>query len=481
MQPIPLVLPASTTVGRDGQVANARLINAYPEISGQDGKSTFSIYGAPGLTRWDSGSFAGAERGLIELSASELIAFLGNQVVSFDAVGAATLLGNLVGSGRVIVARNRASPPQIGIVTSAGQYYVLESGVITLNGDADLPAPNSVDYLKGRFLFGIPDGRIFASDTDDATSINALAFDEANSSADGLVRVFVNAGFLYVFGTKSLEIWQADPSLAGQPFPFSAVQQDIEYGLGGAHTVAKFEKALIWVDQNNMVRHGRDGSAVRASTHAVERSIEALSTTQKAAMVGSVHSWQGHETYTLKGEGFTWCLDLPLAKTQGFDRAWYMRRSYGQEAWRVNSAIQFAGKYIMGDEDDGKLYYLDPAAFTENGADHVMEIWCPHSHRTPERMLVDGLDIDMVSGVGLGSGLDSDTDPQLMVDFSDDGGKTFQCERRATFGRQGDYTQDIRLNKWGRCDKKGRIWRLRASAAVLKAVNGASLRARACR
>lgn len=693
MPPLPLVLPASTTIGRDGQVANARLINGYPEISGEDGKSVFALYGAPGLTRWDTASYSGAERGLIELTANELIAILGNQIVSFDAAGAGTTLTNLVGSGRVIMARNRASPPQIGIVTSAGQYYVLEAGVLTLNADGDLPAPNSIDYLKGRFLYTIPDGRIFAGDTDDATSINALAFDVADSNADGLVRGMVNAGFYYAFGPKSLEIWQADPSLAGQPFPFSPVQQDIEYGLGGAHTVAKFEKALIWVDQNNIVRYGRDGSAERASTHAVERSIEALTTAQKAEMIGSVHSWQGHETYTLKGANFTWCLDLPLAKKQGFEKAWYMRQSYGLDHWRTNSALQFAGKYILGDEDDGKLYYLDPSAYTENGADHVLEIWCPHSHRFPERMLVDALEADVVAGVGqntggegvhfsgghidmgdvldqtgsftleaiiepqsvatsaqriinkdngsvgwalsLGDGgsgslrffhrelntvstdaagilanrdqhvavvfdaaadtvtiyidgiqaaqttgqtnaitgntnkltigagpedpnqdtpkefqgfirevriwnvarsqaqidankratltgsetglvgywkLDEQSgttandssasnfdgaltgaaiwssdyqadvaNPEIMIDFSDNGGKTFECERRASIGQQGEYSQIVRLNRWGRCTKKGRIWRLRASAAVLKGVNSASLWARPCR
>jgi hypothetical protein len=687
MPAIPLVLPASTTVGRDAQVANARLINAYPEIGGEDGKSVFAIYGAPGLTRWDTGSYSGAERGFIELSASELIAFLGNQVVSFDAAGIGTTLGNLVGSGRLHLSRNRASPPQISIVTSSGQYFVLQAGAITLNADADLPAPNSTTYLKGRTIFGIADGRFFASAVDDATSINALAFDVADSNSDALVRVFENAGFLYVFGLKSLEIWQADPSLAGQPFPFSPVQQDIEYGLGGAHTVAKFEKAMIWVDQNNMVRYGRDGSAERASNHAVERSIEALTTTQKAAMVGSVHAWQGHETYTLKGANFTWCLDLPLAKKQGFEKAWYMRQSYGLDRWRTNSAIQFAGKYILGDESDGRLYYLDPAAQTENGADHVMEIWCPHSHRFPQRMVVDALEVDMVSGVGastegggihfsddayvdmgdvldrtssftvealvdvgaigtaaqriiakddgltgwamslgdngsgslrffhrqlnsvitdtvsfptsgyahaaavfdaaadtvtlyidgaqagqttgqtnaisgngarltIGSAPDADLNsltgfisnvriwniarteaqilanmfteltggesglvgywkldeqagavaadsspsgfdgaltgfaiwasqyqaaaatPRLMVDFSDDGGKTFGGERTASFGKQGDYSQTIRLNRWGRCTKKGRIWRLRASAAVLRAINSASIWAR---
>jgi hypothetical protein len=484
MPPLPLVLPASSTIGRDGRVAAARLINGYPEFGGEDAKSPFSIYGAPGLTRWDSGSFSGAERGMIELSANELIAVLGNQIVNFDQGGNGASLANLVGSGRVFMALNQADPPEIGIVTGAGQYYVLIAGVLTLNADGDLPAPNSIDFLKGKMLFGVTNpARVYASDTDDATSINALAFGDINSSSDDLVRVFVNGGFFYAFGTKSLEIWQADPSLAGQPFPFSPVQQDIEYGLTGPHTVAKFEKALIWVDQNLIVRYGRDGGAERVSTHAVERSIKGLTVAQRALMAGSTHVFEGHETYTLKGANFTWCLDLPFAKKAGFERAWYERKSYELDTarWRVNSSILFAGKYIMGDESDGQLYSLETGDFTEDGADHVLEIWCPHSHRFPERLIADGIEIDIVSGVGLGSGLDSDTDPEIMIDISDNGGKTFFGERRAVIGKQGEFDQTVRLNRWGRCTKKGRIWRVKASTKTLKAINSAALHARPTR
>jgi hypothetical protein len=482
MPPLPLVLPAASNLGRDGQVAASRLINGYPEFGGEDAKSPYALYGAPGLTRWDTGAFTGIERGMIELSANELIAVLGNQLVSFDQAGAGTVLAALVGSGRVFMALNQADPPEIGIVTSAGQYYTLIAGVLALNADPDLPAPNSIDFLKGKMLFGVTKpARVYASDTDDATSINALAFGDINSSSDDLVRVFVNAGFFYAFGTKNLEIWQADPSLAGQPFPFSPVQQDIDYGLTGAHTVAKFNKALIWVDQDFIVRHGRDGGAERVSNHAVERSIGRLTNAERADMVGSTHSFQGHETYTLKGAGFTWCLDLPFAKKAGFERAWYERKSYGlaMPRWRVNSSVLFAGKYILGDEADGQLYYLNPDDYTEDGADHVLEAWCPHSHRFPERLIADAIEVDIVSGVGLGAGAASDTDPEIMIDFSENGGKTFKGERRAKIGAQGNFHQTVRLNKWGQCTLKGRTWRIRASAHVLKTVNSAALWARA--
>lgn len=478
MTTLPLTLPTSTTLGRDGQDAGARLINGYPEAFGSEGKAQFTIYGAPGLARWDQNAYPASERGLITRSDSELLAILGGNIVSFDEGGVGSTVTTIAGEDRCIMASNLASPVQIAIVRPGVSWYVLEGSTLTEAPDADLPTPNSCDYLRGRTLYGIDDGRVYCSDTDAADSVSALAFDEANSSADGLVRVFVNAGFAYFFGKRTLEIWQPDPSLAGQPFPFSPVQQDIDLGLMARHSVARFEKALMWVDHKGIVRYGRDGGAERVSSHAVERSIEALSIAERAAMIGSIHSFHGHETFTLKGASFTWCLDLPLARRVGFEKAWYERRSYGLDRWRVNSSIPFAGGHILGAEDSGALYRLDPSAYDEDGDEHVLDIRCPHSHRFPDGMIVDAVQIDVVAGVGLPSGAASDTDPAIMVDFSDNGGRTFVGERTARLGKQGEYTTTVRLNRWGLCQEKGRIWRIRASAKVLKAVNSVSLEAR---
>jgi hypothetical protein len=93
-------------------------------------------------------------------------------------------------------------------------------------------------------------------------------------------------------------------------------------------------------------------------------------------------------------------------------------------------------------------------------------------------MIVDAIEIDAITGVGLNSDDEHNDFPQLMVDYSDNGGKTFHGERMASLGRIGDYTCSIRLNRWGQVNEKGRIWRLRASAAVLRGVNQVAISAR---
>lgn len=473
MATAPLNLGLGSNIGLNGQVANVRHINCYVEDAGTDAKSQFPIYVCPGLTRFDNGAYTGVSRGLIELNANSLIAFLGNEVASFDTGGVATTLGTLVGSGRVFLARNRNAAPQIAIVTNSGQYYILQSGSINQISDSDLAVPNSVEYLKGFFLFTHADGRISQSDLD-ASNVSSLAFDFANSRSEGLVRGFAHGGFFYAFGKKTTEIWQPDPGLASEPFVFSPVQQDINYGCIAPHSVAQVGTSLAWVDDNGIVRHGRDGGAVRISNHGVERAIEDLSASDRALIAGRQWFHQGHEFYTLFMANATWEFDMLTGQ-------WHERTSYGSDTWMVSDIVSFDGRYIAGNASDGELFVIDKDARDEDGELLVMDIRAPTVHNFPSGYIADSLEVSAIMGVGLNTTADHNNDPLLMVDYSDDGGSVFEGERTATLGQLGKRKTKIKMNKWGEVREGGRQWRLRASAAVLRGIISASLAVRPTR
>jgi hypothetical protein len=475
VQTIPLRLPTEGTIGRDGQEANTRLINAYAELLGedQDGKVKYTTYPVPGLTRWSTNSFSGAERGLILLDDSDLIAVLGTQIVDFNTSGTGTAVANLTGTDRLTMARNLNATPQIGIVNSLGQYYYLQGGTLYQPAEANLPAPNSITYLGGYFVFGIGDGtnRIFHTPPlDQATGISALAFGYASSSSDTIVRVYAHAGYLYVFKSKSLEVWQ---NAGTAPFAFAPVQQYIPLGLAAKFSLAENERGMFWLDQKGVVRYGRDNAALRISTHTVERAIESLSVSDRSNIIGHVLTWQGHECYQISAPSqWTWCYDIAM-------RRWFQRQSYGNDRWIGNNAINFAGYYIVSNTMNGNLYYLDSSNESEDGAEMVLELWCQNGFDFPNGLITDRLDVDVISGQGLAtSSLPDDIDPMIAVDYSDDGGKVFQGERTAALGQTGQYNQMVRLNNWGRSSQKGRIWRFRASPRVMRGILQATLTVR---
>ena len=469
---IPLPLPKESTIGRHGQDANTRIINGYVELFGQDndGKSPHAIYTAAGLRRFDTGTVSDAERGMIGLDESNFVTVLGTSAYNVDSTGVVTRLGGVLGTGRVTMARNLNGTPQIGIVTEGGLYYLLQGGVISYPSEADLPAPNSICYVKGHFVYGISDGRIFASPLDAGTGISPLSFDYANSESDDLVRVFASVGYVYVFGTRSLEIWQATGDV---PFPFGPIQQNIALGLLAKHSVAETEKGLLWIDHKGVVRYGRDGGAQRVSTHSVERSIASLGPEDQLTITGFTYMSQGHQYYVLNGATWTWIYDCDANR-------WYERKTYGDTKWMASDSLWFGGKYIISSNTNGNIFELDQDYYWDSGTGIVLEIWCQDAHNFPGGILIDSLDVDILSGVGLTSGNLASQDPRILIDYSDDGGKTFQGERRVSIGKVGEYRQMVRSGRWGRTAQKGRIWRFRAPADVLRGILQASMRVRPC-
>lgn len=476
---VPLILPTDSTIGKSGQAANARLVNAYAEPSGESGKSTFTIYGAPCLTRWDNGSYSGACRGLIKLSDNQLIGILGNEVVSFDQNGLATLIGSIVGTGRLHLVRNRNAAPQIIMITEAKQVFMLQSGVITQVTDADLPSPESAAYLSGFTVYGIADGRLFASDLEDSDSISAGAFGNAKADDSKLVRVFPDSNYLYVFNEKGTEIWQPNASAPNPDFLFSPIQTNMTISCGATHSVASVPgRGMAWVDGNNQVRLGRDASAERISTHTVERDIAALTLAQRRAVYGFFYSIEGHDYYQIVSPSWTW--EHNLTYSSPTKRIWMQRKTYGQSRWLANAYEQFNGLNLVGSNADGKIYAIDANAHKDGDLQSVAEIWCGHSHRFPGAMIIDCLEVDIIAGVGLNSGVETDDNPQMLIDYSDDGGTNFQGERSVPMGRIGERTLKVSTRNWGRVDSKGRIWRFRASANVLKGTMDACLYGREC-
>jgi hypothetical protein len=288
------------------------------------------------------------------------------------------------------------------------------------------------------------------------------------------VRAYAYSSYIYAFGEKTIELWQPDAALANYPFPYSNTRATITLGLMSAQSVAELDDGLVWVDDQGIVRYGVGAGSARISTHSVERAISNLSAAQQDALTGCIIQWEGHKCYVLSSALWTWVYDL---RTQ----SWVERRSSGMTRWRVSNAIQFNGLTICGDVSTGILYSLDTDEPTENGDPLEMEISCGVIHRFPGYMIVDRLAVDVVAGLALQTGDLADTDPQLLVDWSDDGGKTFQNELSAPLGKIGEFDKPVEFRALGMFRQKGRIIRLKSTVKALKCIMQASLDVRPAR
>ena len=103
---------------------------------------------------------------------------------------------------------------------------------------------------------------------------------------------------------------------------------------------------------------------------------------------------------------------------------------------------------VSCDRLTGKLFVIDPAVYTEADGALIQRIRvAPRFSAQQTRFTVDRLQLTMDVGVGLVTG--QGDDPQVMLQTSRDGGKTFGMERWRTAGPIGTYRTRVVWHRLG--------------------------------
>lgn len=461
-EPFPIPLGIRSVPGRaGGPDSAARMINCYAEKIGDEGSITYPIYPIDGLQLFASPAATGGVRALVALDESNtLLAVVGFSLYQRQGVGSAlteTIVGTIDGAGFVTTARNRNASPMVAIVAER-QVKIWQGGVLTLLSDPDLPAPNSVGFVDGYFVFAIDDGRWYISGIDDDT-VDALDFASAEGNPDGLLRVAVRGRDLLLMGPKTIEPWR---NTGASPFPFERVTV-IERGLLSAPSVAAYEETIVFVASDGTVRRLDGYATARISDHAVERAIQ--DEADKASISGEAWQKDGHSFYAVSGTNFTWVYN-------GTTQLWHENRSYQLTRWRCSQYVKFLDQHLFGDFTEPLIYEADRDTYDENGDPLVMIVQPPAINAYPYAIKINRVFARMVAGEGLNSTDDALADPQLMIEVSSDGGVTFGSMRSGSIGRLGERLKRIIFNRLGRFGEAGAVLRLTCSAPIKRAFLG---------
>lgn len=457
---------------KTGFASAQRLLNGYAEVLGQTAKSALPVYATPGTSRFDKGDsgLSGPCRGMLYVYGKGLYVVAGNSVALFDDQGNATLAtGEIPGASMVIMAANQEAAPQIGIVAD-GVYSVLDTAANAISqlGISSLPAPNSVTFVDGYLVFSIPDGRIFHTALNDAATVNALSFATASSRSDGLRRIATHRGALIALGETSLEIWE---DAGTTPFAFARIRADIDIGCIAEHTVASAADALFWVDHNGVVRQLTASEPARISTHAVERAIASLTWEERRSLHAVYTHFNGHDFYAVTSPYWTYEFDLATG-------LWHERASGSRLNWFARGFASFSGKVVIGSSLDAALHVLDDASQTESGSPYIFLAQSAPLHDFPKGLIIDQLDVDIIPGVGITGPDDEAANPKLVLNWSDDGGRTWTGGRVASLGRVGERFAVASFHQLGATGRAGRTFRLSSSSPVVRGILNAEARVR---
>lgn len=356
----PISLGLRSNPGRDRAISAARLINCYAEDVGDEGKIKFPLLACDGFTSFATITDGAVTRALMSFSDTAAYGVSGQRLFKVSNLGAVTVLATYATSGIVTLARNRREPnAQIAVCSSDGLVRIVSNDVVTTPTIPDGSTFNSVASLDGYFVFTDPNGEWFVSEIDSDT-IDELAFAKAESNPDGLLRAAVRGRDLVLFGPRSVEFWQ---NTGNADFPFERTTSS-SIGCYAAGSVRECTAVIggntadtiIFAATNSEGAYigvfMLDGySATKISTHAIDRAIrlEGSTTNIKAFTTAK----DGHVFYTIVGSTFTWSYDTVTGLP-------HERASDGLSRWRVNDAMEFAGKTIVGDYTLGALYELSP-------------------------------------------------------------------------------------------------------------------------
>ncbi len=153
-------------------------------------------------------------------------------------------------------------------------------------------------------------------------------------------------------------------------------------------------------------------------------------------------------------------------------------RSY-QDAWtqkrhRADCHALAYGENVVGDYENGKLYALDPATYTDNGTAIVRERTSPHVTKELLNVFHTHFQLDMETGVGLdGASTTQGADPQAILQWSDDGGHSWSNEHMASAGVIGARKTRVIWRRLG--SSRDRVYRVKISDPVKVVLIGADV------
>ena len=456
----PVQFAVQSYQARSLKLSAQRCVNYFAEMAPPDAKSPVVVYNAPGTKAFGSAGLVGAVRGAKGMQ-GVLYIVAGNTVYSIDSAGVATSLGTInTFTGNVSMAVNSANPPELIIVDGTdGWTYDTTNGLVQIT-DVDFKPADTVTFLDGYFVLNrAGTGEFFISGLNDGQSYSATDFATAEGNPDDLVAVFADHGEMWAFGVETTEIYynSGDPD-----FPLERITgARIERGCAAAFSIAEDDNTLFWLGDDGIVYRADGWRPVRISQHGVEQVIADCSCWDDA--FAFFITIEGHKFYhlTFPTDGVTFVYDAATG-------LWHERESRDQRYWRGNAYARIYNKHIVGDAFVGRLGELDMDTFTEYGEVMPGLLTGPPIHMDRRRVFHTKFELDIESGVGTTTG----SEPQLWMDYSDDGGNTWSARKPFfSMGALGERQTRIRWNRLGQA--RERVYRVQVADAVKRAIVGA--------
>lgn len=445
----PAGIPFALSSYRSGHlpISAQQLVNWYCQVQrqGMDAKSPAPLIQPPGLVEFCTPG-AGPIRAAIEM-AGTLYVVSGQEFFSISSTGVETYLGGGITPGLDVIGIATSGTEIIVVDGVKGFSYKPADGTPWAQiSDVDFLPARTVTYLNGYFIFESADtNQFFSSDANNGRSYDALFFSSAETNPDDIELCLSHHQQLYILGSNGFEIWQFNPNTSAFPW--------VRYP-GASGEIGTAGPRAATTHKNNIYMVGSDWLFYR---------VDGVVPTPLSDP-GVAAAWKGYgDISDVVVWGITWgvqewiFITFPSAqKTWVFDATtgfFHERESHESDMnplyrWRGAVTARAYGRQFIGDAFSNQVGYLDDATYTEYGNPIRSRAVAPAMHRKGEIVFMSSLELLMRAGVGTTSGQGSD--PQVMLDWSEDDGYTWEpYEMWASMGALGNRQTPILFTELG--------------------------------
>ena len=419
-----------------------RTVNLFPEvIPGGRGKAPAVLYGTPGLTTRVTLSSSNGIKALFYDTATRRIFAVKRRTNGVVRLSELITTNNLADTeadrGLLLAAADGADMTPTSISSNGTQLLIVcpeatkafvftfATNVLTeVTDDVGETNPKWGVYLDGYFIALDENGKFYLSGINDGLTWDATDVATPESSPDTATMLMTHRGFLWIFGSDSVEIWR---NTGDVDFPFAPIKyQTIRTGLLFTYSVAQIDNSLFWVSRSASgpakIVEARGPEPQTISSPAVTASIQAK-TVGGTAPVAWSHQHLGHSFYvlTFPDDDLTWAYDPELGKDHGWHERMYLNGS-DEEAHRgrccafVGGEDGAASAHLVGDRGSGKIYAMAMDTYTDAG-DAIRRIRrAQHLSDEMRQMDFHELELDIEPRAGAAT---------YRLRFSDNGGKSF--------------------------------------------------------
>jgi hypothetical protein len=319
--------------------------------------------------------------------------------------------------------------------------------------------PTDIAFLGGRVVINsVNSDQCYYTDLyaiNGTTSGYTSAFNDANfftaeNTSDIVTGLISLNGNMWVFGPRSYQVYQYQDN---QYIPFITVSTaGNQIGCKATKSIVAIGESVFWLGssnsgENTIFMSNGIGSINRISNNAIEREISNM--TESSDAFGQTWNRNGHVFYaiTFPSADKTFVYDVSTGK-------WHNRSTRDaslniNHMWEHQYATLAYGKIVFGTYNNHSLVYLDDNTATEwDGRPIVKLRISPVIISQFSNVMFNEFELECNNGStttlnGQGS------DPQVMLQVSNDGGYTWSNEIWRQMGKAGQYSFRTKWNGLG--------------------------------